>query len=104
MSYKVASLNTSQADVEFTIEEGGKVRIKEIRFEGNRAYKDDELKDLMKTSEKGFWSWLTSSGDLNKQDLDQDTTRVSAFYHNNGYMEARVGEPQVEYKGSYNFV
>ncbi len=63
VSYKISSLDDNQADLEFIIDEGEKVRIKTIKFIGNKSYEDDELKDLMKTSEKGFWSWITSSGD-----------------------------------------
>ena len=71
--------------------------IRHIIFEGNTAYKDKELKKMMKTSEKGFFSWMTSSGDLNREDLEQDIAKLSAFYYNNGYIQARVGEPQIEY-------
>ena len=58
----------------------------------------------MKTSEKGFFSWMTSSGDLNMEDLDQDVSKLSGFYYNNGYIQARIGEPQVEYKGNWIYI
>jgi len=98
ITHNIKPLENNQADLEFLINEGEKVRIKEISFSGNSAYSNVELKKLMKTSEKGFWSWLTSSGEFNKDDLDQDAAKISSFYHNNGYIQARVGEPQVEYK------
>lgn len=98
VSYDIRTLENNQAALEFTVDEGGKVRIQQIEFQGNRAYSDKQLKKLMKTSEKGFWSWLTSSGELNPQDLEQDLARLTAFYRNNGYIRARVGEPRVEYR------
>ncbi len=97
VNYKISSLDDNQADLEFIIDEGEKVRIKSIKFIGNNSYKDDELKDLMKTSEKGFWSWITSSGDLNRDDLNQDIARLTAFYHNNGFIDAKVSDPKIEY-------
>ncbi|MEZ4579406.1 MAG: POTRA domain-containing protein [Desulfobacterales bacterium] len=45
----------------------------------------------METDEKGFFSWLTSSGELNQEELQQDVYRLTAFYQNSGYAEARVG-------------
>ena len=30
--------------------------------------------------------------------LHQDMERVTAFYHNNGYLDAKVGEPTVEHQ------
>ncbi|MCG6973600.1 MAG: outer membrane protein assembly factor BamA [Desulfobacterales bacterium] len=104
VTYHIHHLKHNQADLEFDIDEGNKVLIKSIKFEGNNAYSDDQLKKIMKTSEKGFFSWLTSSGDLKKEDLDQDISKLSAFYYNHGYIQARVGEPQIKYKGNWIYI
>ncbi len=101
VTYNLIKIKQNQADLEFLINEGEKVRIKEILFEGNSAFTSKELKKQMKTSEKGFFSWLTSSGDLKTEDLSQDIANLTAFYHNNGYVQARVGEPQISYKGNF---
>ncbi|MBW1752654.1 MAG: outer membrane protein assembly factor BamA, partial [Deltaproteobacteria bacterium] len=101
VSYNTNRLEHNQADLDFIIEEGEKVLVRHIIFEGNVAYEDKKLKKIIKTSEKGFFSWLTSSGDLNKGDLDQDITMLSAFYHNNGYIQAKVGDPKIEYKDNW---
>lgn len=101
VSYQVHKIRNNQADIEFVVDEGEKLMIREIRFAGNQAFSNEKLKKLMKTSEKGFWSWLTSSGELNREDLNQDVAKIRAFYHNNGYILARVGEPQVNYKDNW---
>ncbi len=100
VDYKIIELKNNQADLTFIIEEGGKVRIKTIKFIGNHAYSDKKLKKILKTSEKGFFFWLTSSGDLKKEDLNEDVSRLEAFYYNNGYTQAKIGEPNVEFKES----
>jgi outer membrane protein insertion porin family len=104
VTYHIHPLEHNQADLEFDIDEGNKVLIKSIKFEGNSAFSDDQLKKIMKTSEKGFFSWLTSSGDLKKEDLDQDVTKLSSFYYNHGYIQARIGEPKIEYKGNWIYI
>jgi outer membrane protein insertion porin family len=104
VSYNIEERDNNQADLQFTIEEGDKVRIKEISFAGNNAFSDKQLKGIMKTSEKGFFSWITSSGELNKEDLTQDVARLTAFYQNRGYIQARIGEPQVRYEGNWIFI
>jgi outer membrane protein insertion porin family len=101
IDYQTKQLEKNQADLEFIIVEGEKVLIKHIIFEGNTAYNDKKLKKLMKTAEKGFFSWATSSGDLNLEDLDQDVATITAFYHNNGYIGAKVGDPIVEFKDTW---
>lgn len=104
VAYHISPLDNNQADLEFDIQEGDKVRIKSITFTGNSAYGEKELKKVMKSSEKGFWSWITSSGDMNKEELDQDVARLNAFYQNNGYVDARIGEPRVEYRDKWIYI
>ena len=98
VTYAVKELDNNQGDLQFIIEEGDKVRIKQIEFEGNAVYTDKELKRVIRTDEKGFWSFITSSGELNRDDLRQDVAMLTSFYHNNGYIQAKVGEPQVEFQ------
>ena len=101
VDYKTVELKNNQADLTFIIEEGEKVRIKTIKFIGNKAYTEKELKKIFKSSEKGFFSWLTSSGDLKREDLNEDAARLEAFYKNNGYIQAKIGEPKVEFKENH---
>lgn len=104
IDYEIQNLDHNQADVKFIIKEGQKVLIREIRIEGNHAYTDKALKKIMKTSEKGFFSWLTSSGDLDMQTLEQDVIRIESHYQNNGYADARVAEPEMRYEGDWIYI
>ncbi len=104
VAYNIKEIDSNQADLEFDIDEGKKILIKEIRFEGNRAYEDKKLKKMLKTSEKGFFSWITSSGDMKSEDLSQDVEILTSFYHNSGYIQAKVGEPIVDFKDNWIFI
>jgi len=98
VSFNVYARKDLQADIEYDINEGKKLQIKKITFVGNSAFSAGKLKGLIGTSEKGLLSWLTSSGDLNQENLSQDAARLTAFYQNNGYVQARIGEPEVEFE------
>ena len=98
VGFNVYTRKDFQADIEYDIEEGKKLQIQDINFVGNNAFSTRKLKGLMGTSEKGILSWLTSSGDLNQENLSQDAAKLTAFYHNNGYVQARVGEPEVTFE------
>jgi len=93
-----------RVDIRFAIEEGQKVYIKDIRFAGNESFKDRKLKKVMGTKEKGLFSWITDSGVLKREILDQDASRIASFYHNNGYIEATVGKPEVTQEGKWLYV
>jgi outer membrane protein insertion porin family len=92
------------AAVRFVIDEGKKIYIKEIGFEGNNSFDSDDLEDVIETSTKGFLSWLTESGLLNRDKLEQDSARIVAFYHNNGYLEAKVGEPEITQEEEWLYI
>ncbi|RPH51460.1 MAG: outer membrane protein assembly factor BamA [Desulfobacteraceae bacterium] len=96
VEYKISEHENNQADLEFVITEGSKVLIKSIIFEGNKAYLSSKLKKLMSTSEKSIFSLVTSAGDLNREDLNQDVAKLASFYHNNGFIQAKVGEPKID--------
>ena len=98
VDYKIFERKDNQADIEYIIDEGEKFKIKKIEFEGNKAFSDKKLRRQMATSEASFLSWFTDAGDLDEANLEQDAARLKAFYHNSGYIQAQVGEPQVEFK------
>jgi len=98
VSYQIQPQKNNQADVEYQIDEGRKILIKKILFTGNAAFTESQLKKEIATSEESILSWFTSAGDLNQEILNQDSARLTAFYHNNGYIRARVGDPQVEFE------
>ncbi|NOY69342.1 MAG: outer membrane protein assembly factor BamA [Deltaproteobacteria bacterium] len=104
VKYKIHEIEHNQADIEFIIKEGKKVYIKEIILDGNHAYTDKELKKKMETDEKGFFSFFTSSGDLKTEDLSQDIVTLSDFYHDTGFADARVSDPDIRFDGNWIYI
>ena len=94
----IEGLPNNEVALVYKINEKDKAYIREISFEGNVAFDDDDLKDLMETSEKGFFSFLSESGNLDKKKLEGDIFKIKSFYQNNGYIKARVGGPDISYK------
>jgi len=90
--------------VSFKINEGKKIFIKEISVEGNTTFSDDELLDEIETDEKWFMSWLTDAGLLDRNKIQQDAQKIAAFYNNAGFLEAKVGDPQITQKEEWLYV
>jgi outer membrane protein insertion porin family len=76
------------SDLIFVIDEGSKNEVRKIRFEGNHAFTDPELRKEMKVKEKGWFSWLTKSGRFESDQLDTDIDAVLDYYRSKGYLRA----------------
>lgn len=95
---RIEPLPNNEVLLKYEIEEREKVYVTKIQFLGNKKFREKELKKLMETNEKGLFSWITDSGYLDKKKLDFDVHKITSFYHNNGFIKARVGEPQVSHE------
>ena len=95
---EIEPLPNNEVLLKYKIEEKDQVYITEIQFLGNTRFDDDELKDIMETSESGFFSWITDSGYLDMKALEFDVHKITFFYHNEGFIKARVGEPIIAYE------
>ncbi|MDY7037288.1 MAG: outer membrane protein assembly factor BamA [Thermodesulfobacteriota bacterium] len=95
---KIKELPQNEISLIYEIDEGEKVYITKIEFIGNTKFDDDDLKDIMETSEKGFLSLITKSGLLDKKKLEFDLHKITSFYYNQGYIKAKAGEPKISYE------
>ena len=86
-------------NVTFTIGEGPKLRIRNIDFIGNKAFGDRTLARKMKDNKakKGLIFMTIFRKATYKEDkYEEDAEKVSAFYREQGYVRARVGNPEVK--------
>lgn len=83
-------------DVTINIIEEEKIRIDEIRFVGNKAFEEGDLKDVMETGTDWLFSFIDDSGIYKKDTLKVDVLRLEAFYQDHGYIRVRVHEPKIE--------
>ncbi|MFP4283980.1 MAG: outer membrane protein assembly factor BamA [Desulfovermiculus sp.] len=80
------------------IDEGDKQYITKIQINGAEKLDQGELKKQLALSERGWLSWITGSGVLREEALDRDVAALEAYYANRGFMDVRVGHPEVSYE------
>ena len=85
------------------IKENDRVYIRSITFEGNETLTTKELVGMMATNERTLLGFITDTGILQSQQIKQDVQRLTAFYFNNGFVNAQIGEPVITHdeKGIY---
>ena len=82
-------------DVVFDINEGKKANIIKIDFVGNEHISAKDLRQVMKTKEKGWLTWITKSGRIDREQVEDDLAELVTYYRNKGYL--RVKLDKVEY-------
>lgn len=97
IGYTIEKGGERDVHVVVTIVENEKLFIRGISFEGNRSFTTKELKNMMTTNEWGIFHFFTDSGLLKKEQLKQDVGKLNAFYLNNGFINAQIGEPVITY-------
>lgn len=81
----------------FLINEGERVRVVEIQFEGNKVFSDGKLRGAMKyVKEAGLITRFKGLDILDREKLDFDLRKVDNYMASKGYLKARHGEPRVE--------
>lgn len=97
---RIEPLPQGAVSVTFEVDEGAKLRLTEIRFEGNDAFETDELTGVMKTKTWHFYSYATQyldkSGTYSEPVFMQDLRTVEQKYTDAGYLQVEFSEPRVE--------
>jgi outer membrane protein insertion porin family len=77
------------------IDEGKKVRIKKITFDGNEAFSDKKLRKQLKETKQKWW--IFRSGKFERSKFEEDLDLMLAYYRDNGYRDARVVSDSIWY-------
>lgn len=80
----------------YTINEGEKGAVREVRFEGNNKFSDRVLRHQMKTKARTLISFFDKSGRLDQAQLQQDLDSVREYYQNHGYIDITIPEVRQE--------
>ena len=82
----------------FHLDEGPKVIVEKISFVGNETMSDGTLRGQMKNTKERWWlSWITKRGTYKEAQFEEDADKIIEHYRNNGYIDAQVGQPDLEY-------
>jgi outer membrane protein insertion porin family len=90
--HQVEKTSGGDVSVAFEINEGGKFEIATIRIFGAKGLDTIDIKARMATKELFLFFFF---GTLKRDELQRDLDRIKAFYLDNGYLDIKVGEPEI---------
>lgn len=99
VSYTLEDIGLGQKRAVFTIDEGDKVKIGDIDFDGNTVYGDWRLRLTMKkTKESGLISRISKKDIYNPANIEEDLDKVRELYKKAGYKDVLLGKPELDVK------
>jgi outer membrane protein insertion porin family len=91
-------------DLVFEIREGAKTGIKRIAFVGNREFADSRLREIIKTTESGWFGFMKTSDVYDPDRIEADADLLRRFYMKNGYADVRVSAAATYDPGEHGFM
>lgn len=97
VDYRTQALATKGfVGVVYTITEGARNIINEIRFEGLDAVKESTLRSKLKMKEKRIWNLWGKAGKLSNDELTEDIRTIERAIQDQGYVYAKVAQVRRE--------
>ena len=80
------------ARVVYTVNEGVKGAISQVRFEGNAHISQKALRKQMKTRGRTLIYFVDKTGRLDEVQLEQDLDKIREYYQNHGFIDVEIRE------------
>tara|TARA_B100001057_G_C22857813_1_gene953368 strand:- start:1823 stop:4051 length:2229 start_codon:yes stop_codon:yes gene_type:complete len=93
--------NNDTVNLIYDLNLGKKALIKNIKFTGNKYFKDKKLRNVIVTEESKFWKFLTSKKYLNPDQINLDLRLLENFYLNKGFYNVQVKNSSAIFNDNY---
>src|SRR6195952_2543955 len=87
---KIIRLDQNRVDVVFQINDGSATLVSKIVINGNKAFSEDRLTEVINTREARWWRFLSTSDQYDPERLAFDKELLRRFYLKNGYADFQL--------------
>jgi len=96
-STKPASGGPKLVHLSFNVNQGPKVKVREVVFDGNSDVSDGSLRGQLKVNKpRGTFGFISGGGTYQEAKFADDAEALKGYYREKGYVFAQVGQPQIE--------
>lgn len=93
---QIIELPQKRVDLIFKIDEGPKSGILRVNFLGNRAFSDNDLRDVVVTEQSHWYKFFSSNANYDPDRIEYDKEQLRKHYRNRGYYDFRVASAVAE--------
>jgi outer membrane protein insertion porin family len=93
---KLIRLPENRINLVFEVTEGSETTIKTISFDGNEAFSDGQLRDVIGTAEHSWWNFFQKNDTYDPDRLEYDKELLRRHYLRHGYADFNVISADVQ--------
>ena len=94
---KTEKKGNNEVEIGFEVNEGPKLRVGEIAFEGRTKLRESTLRGaISENREHSVLAWISGKDSFKPNKLDEDIANLKTKLQEHGYMEVTIGEPRIE--------
>jgi outer membrane protein insertion porin family len=93
---KIIRLDQNRVDVIFQVNDGSSTLISKIVMNGNKAFSEDRLQEVINSRESRWWRFLSTSDQYEPDRLAYDKELLRRFYLKNGYADVQIADASAE--------
>ncbi|MGZ6018698.1 MAG: outer membrane protein assembly factor BamA, partial [Phenylobacterium sp.] len=93
---QIVELPQKRVDLIFKINEGPKSGVLRVNFLGNKAFSDDELRDVVVTEQSHWYKFFSSNANYDPDRQEYDKEQLRKYYRNRGFYDFRVASAVAE--------
>ena len=101
---KIKDNTNNTVDIIFDIDRGDKATIKEIKFIGDKKYKDRKLNSIITSEEDKLWKFISNKKYINIERINLDKRLLKNFYLNKGFYQVEVTDAYSQVTDQKNFI
>ena len=96
--------NNNSVNIIHNFELGERAKISEIKFIGNKIFKNNKLRNIIVSEVSKPWKFITSNKYLNENRIKLDVNLLENYFRNKGYYKVEVKSSSAKVTDKNNFV
>ncbi len=96
--------NNNSVNIIYNFNLGDRAKIKEIKFIGNKIFKNNKLRNLIVSEESRPWKFLTQNKYLNQNRVKLDVNLLKNYFKNKGYYNVLIKSSSAKVIDENNFI
>jgi len=101
---KVQDNNNNSVNIIYNFNLGERAKISEIKFIGNKIFKNNKLRNIIVSEESKVWKFITPNKYLNEKRIELDVNLLKNYFKNKGYYNVLIKSSSAKVIDKNNFI